>query len=82
MGTRIVVVGAGALGGYVGGHLTRAGHDVTLIDPWPEHVDAMRRNGIRLSGTTPGETVTVPVNAIHLTDADTDGALMVTGFER
>ena len=30
MGTRIAVVGVGALGGYVGGNLARAGHDVTL----------------------------------------------------
>jgi 2-dehydropantoate 2-reductase len=68
MGKRIVFVGAGALGGYVGGHLTRAGHDVTLIDPWPEHVETMRRNGIQLSGTTPAERHTVPVSALHVTD--------------
>ena len=30
MGKRIVVVGAGAIGGYAGGHMTRAGHEVTL----------------------------------------------------
>lgn len=68
MSKRIVFVGAGALGGYVGGHLTRAGHDVTLVDPWPEHVEAMRRDGLQLSGTTPAERCTVPVNAIHITD--------------
>jgi len=37
MKKRIAVVGAGAVGGYVGGHLARNGADVTLIDPWPEH---------------------------------------------
>ena len=68
MGKRIVFVGAGALGGYVGGHLTRAGHDVTLIDPWPEHVEAMRRHGIELSGTTAAERCSVPVNVMHVTD--------------
>jgi 2-dehydropantoate 2-reductase len=68
MGKRIVVVGAGAVGGYVGGHLTRAGHDVTLIDPWPEHVEAMRRDGLQLSGLTAAERHTVPVNALHLTE--------------
>lgn len=68
MGKRIVFVGAGALGGYVGGHLTRAGNDVTLIDPWPEHVESMRRNGLSLSGTTPAERCSVPVNAMHITD--------------
>ena len=68
MGKRIVFVGAGALGGYVGGNLTRAGNDVTLIDPWPEHVEHMRKHGIQLSGTTPAERHTVKVNALHLTD--------------
>jgi 2-dehydropantoate 2-reductase len=37
VGKRIVVVGAGAIGGYAGAHMTRAGHDVTLIDAWPEY---------------------------------------------
>ena len=42
MKKRIAVVGAGAVGGYLGGHLARTGNDVTLIDPWPEHVEAIR----------------------------------------
>ena len=33
MSKRIAVVGAGAVGGYVGASLAHAGHDVTLIDP-------------------------------------------------
>ena len=68
MGKRIAYVGAGAVGGYVAGHLTRAGHDVTLIDPWPEHVEHMRRHGIELSGTTAAERHTVPVKALHVSD--------------
>lgn len=68
MGKRIAYVGVGAVGGYVAGHLTRAGHDVTLIDPWPEHVEHMRRHGIELTGLTAAERHTVPVNALHITD--------------
>ena len=41
MGKRIAVVGTGALGGYVGGYLAHAGHDVTLIDFWPENIAAL-----------------------------------------
>jgi 2-dehydropantoate 2-reductase len=64
---RIGIVGAGAVGSVVGGLLARAGHDVTLIDQWPEHVEAIRRGGLRLSGTC-GEHV-VKVEALHLCDA-------------
>ena len=53
MGKRIAVVGAGAVGGYVGAHLTAGGHDVTLIDPWPEHVETMKANGMEIFGMTP-----------------------------
>jgi len=64
MGTRIGIVGAGAIGCVVGGLLTKAGRDVTLIDQWPEHVEAMKTRGLRLSGTC-GEH-TIPVRALHL----------------
>jgi 2-dehydropantoate 2-reductase len=68
---RIAVVGAGAIGSVVGGMLTRAGHDVTLIDQWPAHVVAMQTHGLRLSGTC-GDHL-VPVNAVHLCDAQAIG---------
>jgi 2-dehydropantoate 2-reductase len=51
MAKRIAFMGAGAVGSYVGGHLTRAGADVTLIDPWPDHVDTIKRDGLHLEGT-------------------------------
>ncbi len=66
MGKRIVFVGAGAVGGYVSGHMTRAGHDVTIIDPWPEHVESMRANGLQLSGVTEAERHSIKVNALHV----------------
>ena len=45
---KIAVLGSGANGASIGADLTRAGLDVVLIDQWPEHVEAMRRNGIRI----------------------------------
>ncbi len=68
MNKRIVVMGAGAIGGYAGAHMARAGHDVTLIDAWPAHVEAIRKEGLHISGMTPAETVTVQVNALHISD--------------
>jgi len=68
MKKRIAVVGAGAVGGYLGGNLARVGNDVTLIDPWPEHVEAIRANGLRLSGMTEEESYVVQVPTMHLTE--------------
>ena len=62
MGKRIAVVGAGAVGGYLGGHLARTGNDVTLIDPWPEHVEAIRARGLQLSGMTDEESLYGPAS--------------------
>lgn len=44
---RICVVGAGAIGGFMGARLSSAGEDVTLIARGP-HLDAIRKNGLKL----------------------------------
>ena len=49
MGRKIAIVGAGAVGGYAGAHMVQAGEDVTFIDPWPEHVEHMRKHGLRVT---------------------------------
>ena len=65
--SKIAIMGAGALGCYIGAFLIREGMDVTFIDMWPEHVETMRRDGLRVSGSQ-GE-FSVPATAFHLTDA-------------
>ena len=57
---RAAVVGAGAVGCYYGGMLARAGIPVTLIGR-PVHVEAMRRDGLRI--TTASFDEHVPVEA-------------------
>ena len=47
---RVCVIGAGAMGSTFGGLLARAGHDVTLVDTWSEHVAAINARGLRLDG--------------------------------
>jgi 2-dehydropantoate 2-reductase len=42
----ITVWGAGAIGGITGGALTRAGHDVLLVDAHEAHVAALKRDGL------------------------------------
>ncbi|MDX5630917.1 MULTISPECIES: 2-dehydropantoate 2-reductase [unclassified Brenneria] len=69
MSERILIIGAGAIGGYIGAYLSRAGRHVTLIDPWSENVEAIRRDGVSLEGLTPEERFTVPLNILHLGEA-------------
>jgi len=65
---RIAIIGAGAVGGYIGAHLIRAGHAPVLVDAWPAHVEAMRRDGLRITAMEPDGCFTVPVRALHLCD--------------
>ena len=57
---RIVVIGAGAIGGFVGGKLAAAGQDVTFVDR-PPFVEAVRANGLRV--IEPDNTTTVQAKA-------------------
>jgi 2-dehydropantoate 2-reductase len=55
---KIAVMGAGAVGCYYGGMLARAGHDVVLIGR-PQHVEAIKRQGLRLETQTFDERIRV-----------------------
>lgn len=65
----IAVLGAGAIGSSVGADLTKAGHDVVLIDQWPAHVEAMKAHGLRVVMTD--EELHTPVRAYHLCEVST-----------
>src|SRR2546430_5657622 len=47
---KLLVWGAGAIGGTIGAHLARAGHDVTFVDRAEDHVAAINRMGLRIEG--------------------------------
>lgn len=57
---KICVVGAGAIGGWIGAGMARAGHEVSLVARG-EHLDAIRRRGLVL--VSGGEARTVPASA-------------------
>jgi 2-dehydropantoate 2-reductase len=61
---KIAIIGAGANGAAIGADLTRAGLNVTLVEQWPAHVEAMRAHGIRVE--MPSETQITPVRVLHL----------------
>lgn len=58
---KVTMMGAGAMGGTVGGRLTASGNDVWLVDVWQEHVEKMQNEGLTLE-TSEGTQI-LKVNA-------------------
>jgi 2-dehydropantoate 2-reductase len=73
---KITVIGAGAMGGSYGGLLAVAGHEVSLIDAWAVHVDAINRAGLRVDGVRGDHRVQVAAS----TDPIGDGAELAIVF--
>ena len=57
---KILIWGAGAIGGSAGAWLKRAGHDITFVDIVEDHVKAIRTTGLRITGPVEQFTVTAP----------------------
>ena len=82
---KVAVMGAGAVGCYYGGMLARAGHEVVLIGR-PQHVEAIRRDGLRLelqnedrhvrvdASTEPAAAAGAQLVLFCVKSTDTDGA--------
>jgi 2-dehydropantoate 2-reductase len=57
---RILVWGAGAIGGTIGAWLKRAGHDITFVDVAADHVAAINTTGLKITGPIDNFTVQAP----------------------
>ena len=73
--SRIVVFGAGAIGGLTVAHLTRAGEDVVVVDPWFKNVNAINRRGLHM--TRPGDDFIAEVRALQLDELAQAGPIDV-----
>ena len=63
---QLTIIGAGAIGGTIGAHMIRAGHDVVFCDVDADHVKAINEFGISIEG--PVENFSVKAKAILPTD--------------
>ncbi len=59
-------MGAGAIGGAIAAYLARDGYEITVIDPWADHIDAIRSDGLKLTDVK--DSFSVDVEALHLSD--------------
>lgn len=75
---RSLIWGAGAIGGTLGAYLARAGGEVTLVDTVVEHVDAIARNGLRVTGPIGDFTVRVPAFTPHTLVGAWDEIILAT----
>ncbi len=57
---RMLVWGAGAIGGTLGAYLARAGHDITFVDVVADHVAAITRSGLKVTGPIAEFTALAP----------------------
>jgi 2-dehydropantoate 2-reductase len=55
-----LIWGAGAIGGTLAAYLARAGHDITVVDSVADHVNAINRAGLRITGPIDEFTQRVP----------------------
>src|SRR5262245_23086515 len=56
---KLAIVGAGAMGSVYAGILGDAGNEVWAVDVWPEHVEAIRRDGLTVEGASGSRTVRI-----------------------
>jgi 2-dehydropantoate 2-reductase len=66
MDRHMAILSTGAIGSSIGADLTKAGHNVLLIDQWPAHVEAMKTSGLHIS--MPDKELHTQVRASHLCD--------------
>jgi 2-dehydropantoate 2-reductase len=57
MTMHLTIIGAGAIGGTIGAHMIRSGHEVLFCDADPEHVDAINERGLTIEGPVANFTV-------------------------
>ena len=76
--TRSLVWGAGAIGGTLGAYLARAGHDVTFVDTVADHVTAINRSGLRISGPIAEFAVKAPAFTPDGLDGTWDTIVLAT----
>ncbi len=62
---QITIIGSGAIGGLAGAWMAMAGEDVTLVDRWREHVDAINANGLFIDGLRGEHRVAVRASSVE-----------------
>ncbi|MBM3449739.1 MAG: hypothetical protein FJX78_01895 [Armatimonadetes bacterium] len=77
--TRMLILGAGAIGGVLAAHLARAGDDLAVVHRDAAHVEAIRRDGLTVAGPRRAPTPPQGVFARDALRPIVDGEITPTG---
>jgi 2-dehydropantoate 2-reductase len=75
---RILVWGAGAIGGSMAAYLVRAGHGITVVDTVAEHVAAINDIGLRITGPIAEFTARMPACTPATVSGEWDTIMLAT----
>ncbi len=76
---KIAIIGVGAMGSIYAGLLAdKGGHDVWAVDTWKDHVEAIRKNGLRVEGASGDRTVRLNATADPSDVKDADLVIIAT----
>lgn len=70
---KIGIMGAGAIGGLIGGYLKKSDFDITLIDSWHENISTINNSGLKI--TSVEETFQTYPKALHIGEVSTNNPL-------
>ncbi len=69
---KIGIIGSGAIGALLGGHMTRAGEDVIMFDSWTKHIETMNEEGLLIDGIQGEYRVEVDTRLVNELSAVTE----------
>ena len=55
--SKVAIVGCGAMGSVYAALMASAGHEVHAVTTWPDHAEAMAREGLRVEGASGDRTI-------------------------
>lgn len=70
----IYIAGSGAMGCRFGYQLQKSGNEVVLLDNWQAHIDAIKANGLHVTGT---EDLFVPMTIMHPEEATKEADFII-----
>lgn len=70
----IYIAGAGAMGCCFGHKLKKSGNEVVLLDDWQPHIDAIKKNGLHVTGDS---DFIIPMTIMHPSEAKEEADFII-----